>query len=120
MPTPERYQPRAVSAAAMRAPEWWPRSQQEAAAVDELLRQQVETTRQISRELGQLQARMDDMAARQDRHEATAGAMDAKLDRVLANQQAFGWVIKIGWMLAGACAAIGAWAWDHWPLFGGR
>lgn len=104
----------------MRAPEWFPRTDKEVAEVDQLLRQQVETTRQMAGQIGRLEGQFADLTARQDRHEATAQAMDAKLDQVLANQKAFGWVIRIFWMAAGALAAVGAWVWDHWPLFGGR
>ena len=107
-------------AAAMRAPGWFPRSQQEAAEVDELLRQNVETVRVLSTQVGRLEGRADDMAHRLDKTDAAVAGVDAKLDQVLANQKAFGWVIKAGWMLAGAAAATGAWVWDHWPLFGGR
>lgn len=109
-----------MSGAVMRAPEWFPRTPKEVAEVDQLLRQQVETSRQMAGQIGRLEGRVDDLAQRQDRHEATAQAMDAKLDRVLANQQSFSLALKFGWFLAGVVAAVGAWVWDHWPLFGGR
>lgn len=109
-----------MSGAAMRAPEWFPRTQQEAAEVDQLLRQNTETIRQVSGQVGRLEGRVDDMAHRQDKTDAALACVDSKLDRVLANQQSFGWVIKFGWAVALACSAVGAWVWDHWPLFGGR
>ncbi len=107
-------------AAARRLPQWWPCNPEEAAAVDELLREQVRTTQAMAGQIGRLEGRVDDLARRQDRHDATAQVMDEKLDRVLANQDRFKWAGRIGWGAAVAITAISAWAWDHWPLFGGR
>lgn len=88
--------------------------------MDQLLRQQVETSRQMAGQIGRVEGQIADITARQDRSDKAIACVDAKLDRVLSNQQSFGWVIKFGWACAAASAAIGAWVWDHWPLFGGR
>lgn len=104
----------------MRAPEWFPRTEREVAEVDQLLRQQVETSRQMSNQIGRLEGRVDDLTHRQDKTDQTLATVDAKLDRILANHQSFSVVIKFGWAVALACSAVGAWVWDHWPLFGGR